>query len=60
LFQFKAAVDIGCDPTSPDARGSASVDVVRFQIKASALSPLLFWHTLVPESLGEWTVPMAF
>lgn len=41
LFQFKAAVDIGCDPKTLDARCKSSIDVIRFQIRAGVFSPLL-------------------
>lgn len=33
LFQFKAAVDIGCDPKTLNARCNASIDVISFQIR---------------------------
>lgn len=41
LFQFKAAVNIVCDPKSLDSRHSVSIDVIRFQIRAGVFSPLL-------------------
>lgn len=41
LFQLKAAVDIGCDPKTLDARCNAFIDVIRFQIRAGVFSPLL-------------------